>query len=82
MKFVLPIKIKYQQFKLSSCTAELSMRFLLLINIKMPRTVAILILLAGKNSCSTELRMKKSFMTSEQALYVWSPEKLDKISTD
>ena len=39
-------KIKYQQFKLSSCTALLSMKFLLLINVKM---------------LTTELRMKNSF---------------------
>ena len=64
MKFVLPIK-EYQQFKPSSCTAELSMKFSLLMNNKMPTTVGILIFLAGKISCSAELSMKKSFMTSE-----------------
>ena len=50
MKFVLPIKkIKYQVSKLSSCTAELSMKIFLLINIKMPTIVGILIFINRKN---------------------------------
>ena len=46
-----------------SCTAELSMKFFLLINIKILTIVGIWYLLAGKFSCSTELSMKKGFMT-------------------
>ena len=41
-------KIKYQQFKLSSSIAELSMKFFQLINIKMPTIVGILIFISRK----------------------------------
>ena len=46
------------QFKLFSCKAELSRKFFLLMNIKMPTIVGILISISRKNSCSTEWSMK------------------------
>ena len=42
-------KIKYQQFKLSSSTSELSMKFFLPINMKMSTSVGILIFISRKN---------------------------------
>ena len=36
--------------KLFSCSAQLSMKFFLLINVKMPTTVGILTFMSGKNS--------------------------------
>ena len=58
-------KIKYRQFKLSSCTAELSMKFVLIINIKMPTIVGILIFISRKNFMLNWVEYGKSFMTSE-----------------
>ena len=63
MKFVLPMKIKYQQFKRSAYTAELSMKFFLLINIKMPTNVGILIFISRKNFMLNWVEYEKSFMT-------------------
>ena len=58
-------KIKYHQFKLFSCKAELNMKFFLLKNIEMPTIVGISIFISRKKvSCSTELSMKKVFVTS------------------
>ena len=42
-------KVNTSNFNLSSCTAELNMRFFLPINIKMPTTVGILIFISRKN---------------------------------
>ena len=46
--------------KLFSCSTQLSMKFFLLINVKMPTTVGILTFASGKNSivCLSELKKK------------------------
>ena len=61
MKFV-PLKNKYQQVKLFSCKAELSMDFFLLINIKMPTTVGILILISRKKFMLNSAEHERSFI--------------------
>ena len=55
-------KIKYQQLKLSSFTAELSMRIYLLINIKMPTIVDILISICRKNFMFNWVEYEKIFL--------------------
>ena len=46
--------------KLFSCTTQLSMKFLLLINVKMPTIVGILTFMSGKNSILDLSEPKKS----------------------
>ena len=43
-------KLDPEVIKLFSCTIQLSMKFFLLINVKMPTIVGILIFMSGKNS--------------------------------
>ena len=45
--------------KLVSCSTQLSMKFFLLINVKMPTTVGILIFMSGKIAFSAYLRLRK-----------------------
>ena len=54
-------ELKYQQLKLSSCTAELSMRFFLLINIKMPTVVGILIFISRRNFMLNRVEYETKF---------------------
>ena len=54
-------KIKYHQFKLSSSTAVLSMKFFLLINIKMLTIVGILIFINRKNFMLNWVEYEKKF---------------------
>ena len=65
MKFVLLKKNKYYQFKRFSCTAELSMKFFLLRNIRMPTTVVILIFISRKNFMLNWVEYEKCFITSD-----------------
>ena len=51
----------YQQFKLSSCTAELSMRFFLLMNIKMPTIIGFWIFISRKNFMLNWVGYEKKF---------------------
>ena len=46
--------------KLCSCSAQLSMKFFLLINVKMPTNVGILTFMSGKNSILGLSEPKKS----------------------
>ena len=46
--------------KLFSCSTQLSMKFFLLINVKMPTTVGILTFMSGKNSILGLSEPKKS----------------------
>ena len=50
--------------KLFSCSTQLSMKFFLLINVKMPTAVGILTFMSGKNSivCLSELKKKNKFL--------------------
>ena len=59
IKCNLPIKIKCYQFKLFACTAVFEHEIFPAKIIKMPTIVGILIILAGKISCSTESSIKK-----------------------
>ena len=45
------------------------MKISLLINMKMPTIVGIFIFIAEKFSCSAELRMKKSYITSGSGFF-------------
>ena len=65
-------KIRYQQFKLISCKAELSMKFLLLINIKMPTIVAILIFISRRNFMLNWVKYEKK--KKKQLLWPLSKE--------
>ena len=57
--------------KLFSCSTQLSMKFFLLINVKMPTAVGILTFMSGKNSivCLSELKKKTNFWIF---LYLWA----------
>ena len=63
-------KIKYHQFKLFSYKAELSMKFFLLINIKMPTIVGILIFISRKNFMLNWVEYEKSFITSGPGVFM------------
>ena len=52
-------KYKYQEIQLFSGSNKPRMLFFLLINAKMPKTVGILAFMSRKNSCSTEVSMKR-----------------------
>ena len=73
MKFVLLIKIQYQQFKPVSCTAEFSMQFFLLTNIKMATIVGILIFISRRNFILNWVEYDKSFITSGPCLMIFAP---------
>ena len=53
-----------KKFSFFSDSDKPRMLFFLLINVKMPTIVGILTFMGRKNSCSIELSMKKSFVTS------------------
>ena len=56
-------KLNTSNLHFSSCAAELSMKFFLLINIKMPTTVGILIFISRKNIMLNCVECEKSFIT-------------------
>ena len=64
------ISIKYQKAQLFSDSDKPIMLFFLLINVKMPTIVGILTFMSRKNSCSVELNMKKSFITSGPGIII------------
>ena len=79
MKFVqLMKKIKLQQFKLFSCTAELTMNYFLLINIKMPTTVGILIFISRKNFMLNWVEYEKMFYDL-MSLVQWMAQQVHKL---
>ena len=47
-------------YKTFLCSTQLSMKFFLLINVKMPTIVGILIFMSGKNSILAYLSLKKA----------------------
>ena len=68
-------EIKYQKFRLSTCTAELSMKFFLLMNIKMPTIVGILIY-----TCISSKNFMLNWVEYEQKFYdrgIWQVSKLE-----
>ena len=58
----LDLKPGLEVMKLSSCSTQLSMKFFMLINIKMPTVVGILTFMSGKNSilCLSEPEKSQS----------------------
>ena len=57
------IEFRTSNLKLSSCTAKMSMKFFLLINIKMPTNVGILIFISRKDFMLNWVEYEKSFIT-------------------
>ena len=57
-------KLNTKTLNFFSCTTELSIKFFLLINIKMPTTVGILIFMSRKNFMLKWVEHEKSFITS------------------
>ena len=49
--------------KLFSCSTQLSTKFILLINVKMPTTVGILTFISMINTTSERFKAKKNFLT-------------------
>ena len=58
------LKFGSQIIKLFSCSTQLSMKFFLLINVKMPTIVGILTFMSGKNNIPglSELNKKLNFL--------------------
>ena len=54
--------IRPRGYKLFSCSTQLSMKFILLINVKMPTVVGILIFISMINTTSEHLKARKDFI--------------------
>ena len=51
-------KVWYQSYKAFSCSTQLSLKFILLINFKMPTTVCILTFISGINAAFYDLKQE------------------------
>ena len=58
-----------QGYKTSSCSTQLSIKFILLINVKMPTTVGILTFISRINTASESFKARKSFIFYNFTLY-------------
>ena len=58
-----------QVIKLFSCSTQLSMKFILLMNVKMPTTVGILILISMINTTSERFKARNLFICRYYSFY-------------